>query len=321
MSSVSTRMGKTTVELQNLSKAYGEHVLLRDFTYLFLRGDRVGFVGKNGCGKTTLIKMIATAAGQLTGNAGVYPDSGSIEIGQTIKIGYYAQEISQEKEKGLAYMDPEKRVIDYVRDTAEFIKTKDGEVSAAKMCERFLFDAELQYSRIGKLSGGQKRRLNLLRVLMEAPNVLLLDEPTNDLDIRTLTILEDYLDSFDGIVAVVSHDRYFLDRTVRRIFAFEEAGRVTQYEGGYTDYQLRMEERKTEQGKTQRQRPEKEEKENKGQEARQHRKKLSYKEQREYETIEDSIAELEEEIAALEGEYTKAARDFIRLAELDRQLT
>ena len=320
MSSVSTRMGKTTVELQNLSKAYGEHVLLHDFTYLFLRGDRVGFVGKNGCGKTTLMKMIATAAGQLTGNAAVYPDSGSIEIGQTIKIGYYAQEISQEKEKGLAYMDPEKRVIDYVRDTAEFIRTKDGEVSAAKMCERFLFDAELQYSRIGKLSGGQKRRLNLLRVLMEAPNVLLLDEPTNDLDIRTLTILEDYLDSFDGIVAVVSHDRYFLDRTVRRIFAFEEAGRVTQYEGGYTDYQLRMEERKTEQGKTQRQRPEKEEKENKGQEARQHRKKLSYKEQREYETIEDSIAELEEEIAALEGEYTKAARDFIRLAELDRQL-
>ena len=231
MSSVSTRMGKTTVELQNLSKAYGEHVLLRDFTYLFLRGDRVGFVGKNGCGKTTLMKMIATAAGQLTGNAAVYPDSGSIEIGQTIKIGYYAQEISQEKEKGLAYMDPEKRVIDYVRDTAEFIKTKDGEVSAAKMCERFLFDAELQYSRIGKLSGGQKRRLNLLRVLMEAPNVLLLDEPTNDLDIRTLTILEDYLDSFDGIVAVVSHDRYFLDRTVRRIFAFEEAGRVAQYEG------------------------------------------------------------------------------------------
>ena len=218
-------------------------------------------------------------------------------------------------------MDPEKRVIDYVRDTAEFIKTKDGEVSAAKMCERFLFDAELQYSRIGKLSGGQKRRLNLLRVLMEAPNVLLLDEPTNDLDIRTLTILEDYLDSFDGIVAVVSHDRYFLDRTVRRIFAFEEAGRVAQYEGGYTDYQLRMEERKTEQGKTQRQRPEKEEKENKEQEARQHRKKLSYKEQREYETIEDSIAELEEEIAALEDEYTKAARDFIRLAELDRQLT
>lgn len=321
MSSVSTRMGKTTVELQNLSKAYGEHVLLRDFTYLFLRGDRVGFVGENGCGKTTLMKMIATAAGQLTGNAAVYPDSGSIEIGQTIKIGYYAQEISQEKEKGLAYMDPEKRVIDYVRDTAEFIKTKDGEVSAAKMCERFLFDAELQYSRIGKLSGGQKRRLNLLRVLMEAPNVLLLDEPTNDLDIRTLTILEDYLDSFDGIVAVVSHDRYFLDRTVRRIFAFEEAGKVTQYEGGYTDYQLRMKERKTEQGKMQRQRPEREEKENKGQEARQHRKKLSYKEQREYETIEDTITELEEEIAALEGEYAKAARDFVRLAELDRQLT
>lgn len=319
MSSVSTRMGKTTVELQNLSKAYGEHVLLRDFTYLFLRGDRVGFVGKNGCGKTTLMKMIATAAGELTGNAAVYPDSGSIEIGQTIKIGYYAQEISQEKEKGLAYMDPEKRVIDYVRDTAEFIKTKDGEVSAAKMCERFLFDAELQYSKIGKLSGGQKRRLNLLRVLMEAPNVLLLDEPTNDLDIRTLTILEDYLDSFDGIVAVVSHDRYFLDRTVRRIFAFEEAGRVSQYEGGYTDYQLRMEERKTEQGKAQRQQPEKEE--NKGHQARQHRKKLSYKEQREYETIEDTITALEEEIAALEGEYTKAARDFVRLAELDRLLT
>ena len=333
MSSVSTRMGKTTVELQNLSKAYGEHVLLRDFTYLFLRGDRVGFVGKNGCGKTTLMKMIATAAGQLTGNAAVYPDSGSIEIGQTIKIGYYAQEISQEKEKGLAYMDPEKRVIDYVRDTAEFIKTKDGEVSAAKMCERFLFDAELQYSRIGKLSGGQKRRLNLLRVLMEAPNVLLLDEPTNDLDIRTLTILEDYLDSFDGIVAVVSHDRYFLDRTVNRIFSFEGNGVIRQFEGGYSDYLIRKELESPESGNVSaslkaqnassgKDNSESDENDNNSansQDAwkrREKKLKFSFKEQREFDTIDEEIEVLEQKIADLDSEMMKSATNSVKLGEL-----
>ncbi|MBE5882018.1 MAG: ABC-F family ATP-binding cassette domain-containing protein [Lachnospiraceae bacterium] len=327
ISSVSSRMGKTTVELHDICKAYGNKVLLRDFTYSFLRSDRVGFVGENGCGKTTLMKMIATAAGASVGMKGfeaVYPDAGTITIGQTIKIGYYSQEIAGEKEAGIAYMDPAKRVIDYVRDTAEFVQTVDGTVSATKMCERFLFDSEQQYSLIGKLSGGQKRRLNLLRVLMEAPNVLILDEPTNDLDIRTLTILEDYLDSFDGIVITVSHDRYFLDRCVRRIFAFEGDGVLRQYEGGYTDYQIRREmEGASEQ---QRQTSGKgmsgaavNEVVTKKEKPRTHQLKLSYKEQKEYDTIEDEIASLEEKIGAAEADIVKFARDFVKLNELTKE--
>ncbi len=326
MSSISTRMGKTMVELHDLCKAYGDNVLLRDFTYLFLRNDRVGFVGENGSGKTTLMKMIATAAGTMTGVGGaeaVYPDSGIITIGQTIKVGYYSQEIETDKSAGIAYMDPEKRVIDYVRDTAEFVQTTEGPVSAARMCERFLFDSEQQYSLIGKLSGGQKRRLYLLRVLMEAPNVLILDEPTNDLDIRTLTILEDYLDSFDGIVMTVSHDRYFLDRCVRRIFAFEGNGVLTRYEGGYTDYQLRVgleqeeNDRKTSGGglkDEQREKPDA-----KPDAGRTHRLKLSYNEKKEYETIEDEIALLEEKLETIENDIVKFSRDFVKLNELTKE--
>ena len=237
MGSVSSRMGRTTVELSHISKAYGEKKLIDDFSYVFLKNDRVGFIGPNGCGKTTLMKILT---GQLP------PDSGEVVVGQTIKIGYYAQEIgSGEPEPATggtpyidvktAAMDPTKRVIDYIRDTAEYVQTKEGSISASQMLERFLFPGEEQYGLIGKLSGGEKRRLNLLRVLMEAPNVLILDEPTNDLDVTTLAILEDYLDSFDGIVITVSHDRYFLDRIVQRIFAFEENGSLKQYEGGYTD--------------------------------------------------------------------------------------
>ena len=184
-------------------------------------------MGKNGCGKTTLVKMIAGR---------IEPDAGSIKVGQTIRIGYYTQEIEKEESAGIAYMDADEKVIDYIKNTAEFVRTSDGLVSASAMLERFLFPPSQQYSAIGKLSGGEKRRLNLLRVLMEAPNVLILDEPTNDLDIETMTILEDYLDDFDGIVITVSHDRYFLDRIVTRIFAFEENGAIRQYEGGYTDY-------------------------------------------------------------------------------------
>ena len=210
--SVSTRMGRTTVELEHISKSYGERVLIRDFSYIFLKADRIGFIGPNGSGKTTLMKMI---------DGRVVPDAGTITIGQTIKIGYYTQEIENSKDAGIAYMDPEEKVIDYIRNTAEYVRTTEGLVSATMMLERFLFPSSQQYSPIGKLSGGEKRRLNLLRVLMEAPNVLILDEPTNDLDIKTLTILEDYLDSYDGIVIAVSHDRYFLDRVVRRIFEFE----------------------------------------------------------------------------------------------------
>jgi len=196
-------------------------VLIRDFEYIFLKDDRIGFVGRNGCGKSTLMKMLL---GQ------VQPDSGSIVTGQTVKIGYYAQEIGEEE------MPPNQKVIDYIRDVAEFVQTPEGPVSAVKMLEKFLFEGKDQYGLLKKLSGGERRRLNLLKVLMGAPNILILDEPTNDLDITTLTVLEDYLDSFQGIVIIVSHDRYFLDRTVRRIFAFEDGGVLRQYEGGYTDY-------------------------------------------------------------------------------------
>ena len=226
LSSVSSRMGKTTVELHHISKSYGEKKLIEDFSYIFLKNDRVGFVGHNGCGKTTLMKII---------DGRVKPDAGELVIGQTIKIGYYSQEIEKDASAGVAYMDPSLKVIEYIRNTAEYVRTEDGLVSASAMLERFLFPPEEQYGVIGKLSGGEKRRLNLLRVLMEAPNVLILDEPTNDLDITTLAILEDYLDNYDGIVITVSHDRYFLDRIAKRIFAFEQ-GNIRQYEGGYTDY-------------------------------------------------------------------------------------
>ena len=220
MESISSRLGRTTVEVKDLCKSYGNKVLLKDFTYIFLKNDRVGIIGPNGSGKSTLMKMIA---------GWVQPDSGSIEIGQTVKIGYFSQENEA--------MDESLKIIDYIRNVAEYVQTKDGSISASQMLERFLFPGSVQYTTISRLSGGEKRRLYLLRILMDAPNVLLLDEPTNDLDIRTLTILEDYLDSFQGIVITVSHDRYFLDRMVRRIFAFEGDGKVVQYEGGFTDYQ------------------------------------------------------------------------------------
>ena len=238
LSSISTRLGKTTVELEHICKGYGERKLVDDFSYIFLKGDRVGFIGPNGCGKSTLLKIIAGL---------IPPDAGQVMVGQTVKMGYYAQEIASERpedgsqERGIdfSYMDPEQRVIDYVKDTAEYIRTADGLISASAMLERFLFPPEKQYSPIGKLSGGEKKRPNLLRVLASSPNFLLLDEITNDLDIATLTVLEDYLDRYEGIVAAVSHDRYFLDRTMKRIFAFEEGGKLRQYEGGYTDYAAR----------------------------------------------------------------------------------
>lgn len=197
-------MGRTTIELHDISKAYGDIVCVKDFTYIFLKNDRIGFVGKNGCGKSTLMKIIAGF---------IEPDSGEVEIGQTIKIGYFGQEVD---------IEPELRVIDYVKEAAEFVRTADGLVSASAMLERFLFPPEQQYSPVGKLSGGEKRRLYLLRVLMSAPNVLILDEPTNDLDVETLAILEDYLDGYDGIVITVSHDRYFLDRIAKRILHLRE---------------------------------------------------------------------------------------------------
>lgn len=318
LSSISTRLGKTTVELEHICKSYGERKLIDDFSYIFLKGDRVGFIGPNGCGKSTLMKIIA----------GLIPqDSGQVIVGQTVKMGYYAQEIASEKpEEGLreneidvSYMDPEQRVIDYVKDTAEYIQTTDGVLSASAMLERFLFTPEKQYSPIGKLSGGEKKRLNLLRVLASSPNFILLDEPTNNLDIATLTILEDYLDHYEGIVVTVSHDRYFLDRTMKRIFAFEEGGRLRQYEGGYTDYAMRkaaeaeagQEEAAGAAGKQNT--PAKE----KGQRTRGPQKlKFTFKEQKDYETIEADMAELEDRIAALEQEIEASARDFVKLNQL-----
>ncbi len=329
LSSISTRMGKTTVELENICKAYGERKLIDDFSYIFLKGDRVGFIGPNGCGKSTLMKIIA----------GIIPqDSGQVIIGQTVKMGYYAQEIASEKnedenEIDLSYMDPNQRVIDYVKDTAEYIQTVDGVISASVLLERFLFPPEKQYSPIGKLSGGEKKRLNLLRVLATSPNFILLDEPTNNLDIATLTILEDYLDRYDGIVVTVSHDRYFLDRTMKRIFAFEGDGKLKQYEGGYTDYVNRLAaEGRTPggniaarsagadiSGNSQNQKSEESviEKNDSTATWKQKKKlKFSYKEQKEYETIEDDIAALELKLEDLDNEMAANATNAAKLREL-----
>lgn len=308
LGSVSSRLGRTTIEISNLSKGYGERKLITDYSYIFLKNDRVGYIGSNGCGKSTLMKMLI---GQ------VEPDEGEIVIGQTVKIGYYAQDV--------VHMNPEQRVIDYVKDIAEYIQTEDGYISASQMLERFLFDGSAQYSQIGRLSGGEKRRLNLLRVLMGAPNVLILDEPTNDLDISTLTVLEDYLDHFNGIVIVVSHDRYFLDRVVRRIFSFDGNGILSQHEGGYSDYALRKSMEQIMEGEAARrdgQTKESSEKDNKvkTERTRSPRKlKFTYKEQKEYETIEADIAALEEKIESLEEEILKAATDFVKLNKLTAQ--
>ncbi len=302
ISSVHSRMGKTTIELNGISKSFGDNKVIDDFTYIFLRNDRVGFVGKNGCGKSTLMKM-------LTGN--MKPDSGSVTIGETIRIAYFSQENG--------YMDESLRVIDYINETAENIRTADGLISSTKMLERFLFDTTLQYQKIERLSGGEKRRLYLLKILMEAPNVLVLDEPTNDLDIQTLTVLESYLDSFAGIVIVVSHDRYFLDRIVSRIFAFEGDGKIKQYEGGYSDYLLARPDitvnEKTTKGKGSNQ----EEEKKKTERVREKKLKMSFNEQREYESIESEIEELETRIEELEAKTLKFASDFVKLAEITRE--
>lgn len=320
LSSITSRMGKTTIELSHISKAYGDKILIDDFTYIFLKNDRIGFIGPNGSGKTTLMKII---------DGRISPDAGSVTVGQTIKIGYFTQEPEEDKAAGIAYMDAEEKVIDYIKNTAEYVRTEDGLVSASSMLERFLFPPSQQYSPIGRLSGGERRRLNLLRVLMEAPNVLILDEPTNDLDTKTLAILEDYLDSYEGIVITVSHDRYFLDRVVRRIFAFEEGGRIRQYEGGYTDYVNRLasegrlpgDTRQEETGRARADIPAGESENTQKSAARTHGKKLrfSYNEQREYETIEDDIAALEDDISELEREMTVNATNSARLCELSAE--
>lgn len=296
MSSLSSRMGKKTVEAVHIAKSYGGQTVIADYSYIFLRNDRIGIVGENGCGKSTLLKII-------TGN--LEPDLGRVEMGETIKVGYFSQENE--------YMDDSMRVIDYVKEAGEYVTIPEGTISASQMLERFLFDGTLQWSRIEKLSGGEKRRLYLLRILMEAPNVLVLDEPTNDLDIQTLNVLEDYLDKFDGIVIAVSHDRYFLDRIVNRIFAFEGEGRIAQYEGGYSDYLLKKGQNSSaepERGKEQK------DKRAKSWKTGEKKLKFTYKEQQEFEVIDEEIATLEEQIRNLEGRMLENATNSAALNEL-----
>ncbi len=300
MSSVSTRMGKKTIELEHLSKFYGTRCIFKDYSYIFLRDERVGIIGENGCGKSTLLKIIVGE---------ILPDTGSVTIGDTIRIGYFSQDAQS--------MEESMRVIDYIKEVGEYVATRDGKITAAMLLERFLFDGNQQYSLIGKLSGGERRRLQLLRVLMSAPNVLILDEPTNDLDIRTLTILEDYLDSFDGIVITVSHDRYFLDRIVRRIFAFEEDGRIRQYEGNYSDYLIAYELRHPQENETAKTTT-KTAASSERSDGQGHEKKLkfTFKEQREYEKIEEEIEALEQRISEMEEEMEANASNYGKLSEL-----
>ncbi len=309
LDSVETRMGKKTIELQHVSKSYGDKKLVEDFSYILLKNQRLGIIGPNGCGKSTLMKMMAGL---------VEPDEGSVEMGETIKIGYFAQEEQE--------MDDNQRVIDYVKDIAEYITTREGKVSASQMLERFLFTPDMQYAPIGKLSGGEKRRLYLLGVLSSEINLLLLDEPGNNLDIPTLTILEDYLNAFSGIVVTVSHDRYFLDNVVDRIFEFDGNGHLQQYEGGYT-YYLEAKERRgfNETNMTAKTTAQGEKRtENKKESAetwKQNRPvklKFTFKEQREYETIDDEIAALEEKIEKLDQDIMANATNSGKLNELTK---
>ena len=303
MDSIETRMGKKTIELHHISKSYGERRIVDDFDYIVLKNQRLGIVGPNGCGKSTLIKMIAGL---------IEPDSGNIEIGETVRIGYFAQEVPN--------MDTRQKVIDYVRDIAEYIPTKQGRITASQMLERFLFTPDMQYAPIEKLSGGEKKRLYLLGILQAAPNCLLIDE-LNDLDIPTLTIFEDYLNSFPGIVITVSHDRYFLDNVVDRIFVVEEGGHLRQYEGGYTDY-LEAKQRSTASllagtpagNGTAEKKSSRDWKQNSPVKL-----KFSYKEQKEYETIDETIAGLESKIEKLENDILENATNSMKLGELMAQ--
>lgn len=311
MSSITSRLGNKTIELSHICKTWpGKSApVIEDFSYNFLRTDRIGVVGPNGCGKTTLMKLITGVT---------KPDSGSIEIGDTVRIGYFSQENEA--------LDPDMKVLDYVKETAEYIQTTDGLMSASTMCERFLFDGTLQHQRIEKLSGGEKRRLYLLKVLVSSPNILILDEPTNDLDISTLCILEDYLDSFQGILIVVSHDRYFLDRVVRKLLVFDGQGSISQFEGGYTDYYLTHDSFansaavpqtspvRTSSGST-----EAEPAPKKKPQSSPVKKKFSFNEQREYDTIEDDIAEKEDAISQLETDINNSVSDFVKLNELTQK--
>ena len=294
--SVETKMGKKTIELHHVSKSYGERKLIDDFDYIVLKNQNLGIVGPNGCGKSTLLKMIAGL---------VEPDEGTIEIGETIRIGYFAQELPE--------MNTSQRVIDFVKDIAEYIPTKDGRITASQMLERFLFTPDMQYAPIEKLSGGEKKRLYLLSVLQAAPNVLIFDEANNDIDIPTMTILEDYLNSFQGIVITVSHDRYFLDNVVDRIFEFDGNGHLQQYEGGYTDYIEAKQKREVPKEEV---KAKKSTGKNDWKQNRPTKLKFSYMEQKEFETIDEDIAKLEEKLEKLDADMMANATNSAKLSEL-----
>lgn len=308
MESVETRMGRKTIELHHVTKGYGGNPLIRDFEYTVLKNQRLGIIGPNGCGKSTLIRMIAGLE---------EPDGGFIDIGETIKIGYLAQEA--------VHLDSDERVIDFIKDIADYVQTKDGRITASQMLERFLFTSDMQYTPINKLSGGEKRRLYLLSVLMQGGNVLILDEPSNDLDIPTITILEDYLLQFSGIIITVSHDRYFLDNIVDRIFEFDGNGNLIQYEGGYTDY-LESKERRfggsyDQETKASKKETKSEDKPS-GKDWKQNRPvklKFTYMEKKEYDTIDDDIAALEEKIASLEADMAANATNSGKLNDLMKE--
>lgn len=290
---VSSRLGKKIIEISSISKAYEDLILMKDFSYNVLKDDRIGIIGENGIGKSTFLKMIAGL---------IDPDSGNIEIGETVKIAYLSQEYT--------IMDEEMRVIEFIKEAAEIIDTEDGKVTASQMLETFLFPPEEQWTKISRLSGGEKRRLMLLRILMEKPNVILLDEPTNDLDIATLSVLEDYLESFPGAVITVSHDRYFLDRVAEKIFSFEGDGRVQILFGNYSDYEekkaLEDKEEESKKDKASTAKPRSKEKS----------RKFSYKEQREFEGIDARIADLEQKMEDVDGKIEKFATDFEKLNRL-----
>ncbi len=296
MKSISTRLGKKTIEVSGLCKSWDGKTYIRDFDLTVARDDRIGIVGHNGTGKSTFLRILAGQA---------QPDAGTVSYGETVKIGYFAQDCG--------HMDQEQKVIEFIRDIAETVRTPDGTLSAAQMLETFLFTGEQQWTRIGSLSGGEQRRLYLLSVLMSAPNILLLDEPTNDLDIETLNILENYLEGFEGAVLAVSHDRYFLDKTARRIFEFRPNGDVQEYLGNYADY---LDKRK----ELERPTTEKTEKTEKSKPKNTGKTKMSYKDRYELEHIDDEIAELEQKLAALKEEQAQITSDFVRLQELSEQL-
>ncbi len=293
ISVASTRLGRKTIIANNVSKSYDGVKYIDDFSYIILKHDRVGIVGPNGCGKSTLLSILTDS---------LIPDSGSVETGETVKIGLFSQHNE--------VMDDNQKVIDYIKDTAEYVQTADGRISASQMLEKFLFPPIMQWAPIGKLSGGEKRRLYLLKILVDAPNILFLDEPTNDLDITTLNILEEYLDTFNGAVVTVSHDRYFLDKVVDRIFAFEGNGKIVQYEGGYSDYLKQHEAREIPADPT---------KKATAKPVRNHETKplkMTYSEQKEFDTINDVIEKLENSISEIENKISVISTDYIKLQEL-----